>query len=127
MRFLILLIPFYILSTWVWTAIASIYRDIFIYHNFMETIRGVEWYYLLADVFFMGVPLWATTVYFVFKKWQFRSNISYLESFYLFMSYFAFMMMQIGHMTRPFFWGTMLAIHILFLILIVVSPRKTNE
>jgi len=116
-RFLILSIPFTILSIWVKTAISSIYRDIFIYHNFVEKNSTVDWYYLLAGIFFTGIPLWLTTIYYLFKKW--KTILSVTEVFYLFMCYFSFMIMLIGHMTRPIFWGTMLAIHIIFLVLLI--------
>ena len=117
MRFLILLFPFTILSMWVQTAVSSIYRDIFVNQNFMEKVSGVEWYHLLASLFATGIPLWLTTIYYLFKKW--KTVLSFTEVFYLFMSYFSLMIMLIGHMTRPIFWGTLLAIHIIFLILII--------
>lgn len=119
MRLLILLVPFTILSIWVLAGILFLYKDIFVYQDFVEKNRTIEWYYLLAGMFFTGIPLWLTTVYYVLKKWKMNSNFSDLESFYLFTSYLSFMLMLIGHMTRPIVWGTMLAIHILFLTLLI--------
>ena len=117
MRFLILLVPFTILSIWVRAAILSTYRDIFVNHTFIEQVSRTEWYHLLILLFATGIPLWLTTVYYGFKKW--KQVLSFTEVFYLFMSYFSFMIMLIGHMTRPIFWGSFLAIHIIFLILII--------
>jgi hypothetical protein len=117
MRLLILLLPFTILTIWVYAAISVTYRDIVVNHIFMKQVSRVEWYYLFADIFFTGIPLWLVTVYDLFRKW--KIPLSLFDFFYLFMSYFFFMLMLISHMTRPFFWGTMLVLHIWFLILLV--------
>ena len=119
MKFVILFIFFTILSIWFLVGGSSIYMDIFVYQNFMEKVWRTEWYYLLAGVFFTGMPLWLTTIYFLFRKWKTGSIITDIEVFYLFGAYFFFTIMLISHMTRPFFWGTMLALHILFLILLI--------
>jgi hypothetical protein len=120
MRFIILLVPFLILSVWTWHSILYLYEEIFLYQTFMEKANSVEWYHWFVNIFVMGFPLWLITLYFMYKKWQNHSNISNLESFYLFMSYIAFMFVLIGHMAHPIFWGTMLGIHILFLTLISI-------
>ena len=119
--FLILIIFFCILTIWVKTAISSIYRDIFVFQNFMEKNAHIVWYHWIISFFITGIPLWTTTVYYIVRKLQSRLYISYLEAFYFFGAYLTLILLILVHLVPAIISGIVVAIHLLFLILIAAS------
>jgi hypothetical protein len=118
MSFWILLFPFLLLSVWVYTYIDTLYNDLFLYSNFTEINKDVEWYYHLISPFYGGIPLWLSTVHYLFKMWQLKLFKFNCATFYLFVGYFSFLWMLLGHI-YPLFWVTMLVLHIICLILVI--------
>lgn len=126
MSFWILFIFFGVLSLWVWAGVSFFYRDIFLASNFLESVDGVNGYYLLATIFATGIPLWLTTVFYLFKMWQLRFFDFHSATFYLFLGYFSLFYMLLGHIYPPF-WVTMLILHIICLILVIRNISRSSR
>lgn len=119
--FLVLVIFFAFLTLWVKIAISSIYRDIFVFQNFMENNAHIAWHHWIISLFVTGIPLWITTIYYMVRKFQLYPHISYLEVLYFFSAYFSFVLMILVHLVPVIISGIIAAIHLLFLILMVAS------
>jgi hypothetical protein len=90
MSFWVLLVPFMLLSVWVYAGIDSLYRDIFLYGNFTKKINQVEWYLLFTTIFVTGIPLWLSALYYSIKMWLLKRFKWNDATIHLFTAYFSF-------------------------------------